>query len=180
MLFRRFPLFCATALIAAAQGPGFEVVSVKPSPPDAKFSQTTYNPGSVIAKGVNLKQLIEWAYEVTDVQVSGGPGWRDSRFFDFEAKAEGTHTRDELLRMLQPVLAERFKLALHRETKEMTVQVLTASGSSAALHPVQGGPANVRSRRNRETWRMKLCSRSSGNRHQHGISRTTSRKSSEL
>ncbi len=98
----------------------------------------------MIAHGVNLKQLIEWAYQVTDLQVSGGPGWMNFKFFDVEAKAEGIHTRAELLRMLQPVLAERFKLALHRETKEMTVQVLTAGGNSAELHRAQGGPANIR------------------------------------
>jgi len=124
--------------------PAFEVVSVKPSPPDSKLSLTTYDPSSVIAHGVNLKQLIEWAYQVTDVQVSGGPDWKDSKFFDVDAKAPDVHTKDELLHMLQPVLADRFKLTLHRETKQMTVQTLTVGGTLAELHAVQGGAANIR------------------------------------
>ena len=134
----------AQAQPRAQQNATFDVVSVKPSPPDARLSETTYDAGSLIAHGVNLKQLIEWAYQVTDVQVSGGPAWQDSKFFDVEAKAAGAHTKDELLRMLQPVLADRFKLALHRETKQMAVQILAAGGHSSELHPAQGGPANVR------------------------------------
>lgn len=132
------------ARVAASQSPGFEVVSVRPSAPDAKFGQTTYDPGSMIARAVSLKQLIEWAYQVTDVQVSGGPSWMDSKFFDVEAKAESAHSKDELEHMLQPVLAERFKLALHSEMKEMTVQVLTVGRTSAELHQAQGGPANIK------------------------------------
>jgi uncharacterized protein (TIGR03435 family) len=145
-------LLLATLMVGCAMNargqvqekPAFEVVSVKPSPPDARLSLTTYDPSSVTAHGVNLAQLIEWAYQVTQVQVSGGPGWRDSKFFDVDAKAPGIHTKSELLHMLQPVLAERFKLALHRDTKEMAVQVLTAGGNLAELHPVQGGAANIR------------------------------------
>jgi uncharacterized protein (TIGR03435 family) len=126
-------LWVAASPQAAAQSPPeFEVISVKPAPPDAKFSQTNYDPGGLTAHGVNLKQLIEWAYQVTDAQVSGGPGWIDSKFFDVDAKAKGTHTKEEILSMLQPALADRFKLALRHETKEMQVYVLT-----------QGGPANI-------------------------------------
>jgi uncharacterized protein (TIGR03435 family) len=129
---------------ALAQAPGFEVVSVKPSPPDSRGSQTTYDPGRLIAHGVNLKQLVEWAYQVTPVQVSGGPGWVDAKFFDVEAQAEGAYSKEELLHMLRPALADRFQLALHRETKQMSVYALTAAASRSKLQEAQSGrPANI-------------------------------------
>jgi uncharacterized protein (TIGR03435 family) len=128
---------------AWAQVPTFEAVSVKPSAPDSKGSQTTYDPGMLIAHGVSLKQLVEWAYQVTPVQVSGGPGWVDSKSFDLTAKADGEHSKDELLLMLRPVLSDRFKLALHPETKEMPVYVLTAGPNRSKLQEAKGGPANI-------------------------------------
>ena len=135
-------LLAATEAMAA-QAPTFEAVSVRPSAPDSKGSQTTSDPGMLIARGVSLKQLVEWAYQVTPGQVSGGPVWMDSKSFDLTAKAEGEHSKDELLRMLQPVLSERFKLALHPETKEMPVYVLTAGPNRSKLQEAKGGPANI-------------------------------------
>src|SRR5205814_8202818 len=58
-------------------------------------------------------------------------------------KAEGSHTRDELLKMLQSLLAERFKLALHREMKEQQVYVLAVGKNKLKLQEAQGGPANI-------------------------------------
>jgi len=133
----------AIAQSAFAQAPTFEVVSVKPSPLDVKGSRTSWEANRLIASGVSLKQLIQWAYQVTDIQVSGGPGWMDSSFFEMEAKTDGAHTRDELLQMLQPALAERFKVALHRETKQLPVYVLHAGANLVELHEPKGGPSNI-------------------------------------
>ena len=121
----------------------FDVASIKPSPPDVNSSQTTWDPGRMLGRGVNLKQLIKWAYEVTDAQLTGGADWTGSKLFDFEAKAEGSHSKDELLRMLQSLLAERFKLALHHETKEQPVYVLAVGKNKLKLQEAQGGPANI-------------------------------------
>ena len=106
--------------------------------------QTTYDPQRLLGRGVSLKGLIQWAYQVTDAQVAGAPGWIDSKRYDFEAKADGSHTRDELLQMLQSLLAERFKLALHRETKEQQVYVLATGKKPLKLQEAQQGrPANI-------------------------------------
>jgi len=136
-------LSLASVLSASAQNGSFEVVSVKPSAQARNMSHTGFEPNRLFAYGVNLKQLIEWAYDVTDIQLSGGPGWMDSKSFDVEAKADGAHTKNELLRMLQPALADRFKVALHRETKQLPAYVLTASGSRPELHETKGGPTNI-------------------------------------
>ena len=63
----------------------FDVSTIKPSPPDANSSQTTWDPGRLVGRGVSLKQLIKWAYEVTDAQLAGGADWTGSKQFDFEA-----------------------------------------------------------------------------------------------
>jgi len=136
-------LSLASVPSASAQNASFEVVSVKPAGPAGNMSRTGWEPNRLFAYGVNLKQLIEWAYDVTDIQVSGWPGWMDSNFFDVEGKAEGAHTKDELLRMLKPALADRFKLALHRETKQLQAYALTAGGNRSELHETKGGPTNI-------------------------------------
>jgi uncharacterized protein (TIGR03435 family) len=107
------------------------------------MSRSGFDPNRLFAYGVNLKQLIGWAYDVQGTQISGGPAWVDSKYFDVEAKAAGAHTREELLRMLQPVLAERFQLMLHRETREVPVYVLSAGNNLSELHEPKGGPSNI-------------------------------------
>ncbi len=147
------PAICVLAFIAAqgpsaaqspAELPKFDVSTIKPSSPDLTTVQTSWDPQRLWGRGVSLKVLIQWAYQVTDAQVAGASGWIDSKQYDFEAKAEGSHTSDELLRMLQPLLAERFKLALHRETKEQQVYVLATGKKTMNLHEAQPGqPANL-------------------------------------
>jgi uncharacterized protein (TIGR03435 family) len=55
---------------------------------------------------------------VKSYQISGGPSWLESDRFDVEAKAEAGGTEDEMRPMLQALRAARFKLLIHRETKE--------------------------------------------------------------
>jgi uncharacterized protein (TIGR03435 family) len=76
------------------------------------------------------------AYHLTQYQLSGGPAWIESETFEPEAKAADSSTNGESLRlMLQALLAERFKLVMRRETREMPVYALTLakSGPGPAL-----------------------------------------------
>jgi uncharacterized protein (TIGR03435 family) len=130
--------------LAQPPQPAFDVASIKLSSADLKMSQTQWDPGRLFGQEVTLKQLIQWAYQVTDAQVSARPDWVDTKRFDIEAKSEGSHTRDELLRMLQPLLAERFRLALHREMKEQTVDVLAVGKNGLKRQePQTGRPASI-------------------------------------
>jgi uncharacterized protein (TIGR03435 family) len=74
-------------------------------------------------RNVSLKMLIQTAYDLRGPEagqrISGGPVWLDSNKYDIEAKAAEPVSEAELKRMLQSLLAERFQLALHRETREM-------------------------------------------------------------
>ncbi len=87
-----------------------------------------------------MSELIQQAYGVSDLQISGLPAQLGR--FDIEGKTEGLHTRSELLQMLQTLLADRFKLMLHRETKELSVDALVAGKNGPKLQPagLEGDP----------------------------------------
>ena len=82
---------------------------------------------------IRLRAAVRWAYDVKEYQVSapawmGSPGWqgRDLARFEIAAKGSGGAPVEQLRVMLQALLAERFHVALHRETREMPVYILTA------------------------------------------------------
>lgn len=136
-------LTALAAIVAWAQPPTpgstFEVVSIKPSDPSAKQSLTSFDANALHARGVNLNQLVQWAYQVQGFQVQGGPKWRDSQFFDVEAKADGAHAYRELQTMLRPTLAERFNLAVHTERVEKTADLLKVGKNGLKSTTAQPG-----------------------------------------
>jgi uncharacterized protein (TIGR03435 family) len=82
-----------------------------------------------------VQSLIEWAYHVRDFQVVGGPEWiREvhSRF-DIQAMAPSASSESEMRQMLQALLTDRFRLKLHRETREMQVYALVVGKGGPRL-----------------------------------------------
>ena len=133
---------------AAANAQTFDVASIK--------RQTDVVPGMTFAaRGATLTvvnneltNVIGNAYGVRRYQLVGGPGWLDSDRYNIQAKASGDVTRDELMLMVQSLLAERFKLKVHHETREMPIYILTtAKGGIKAPRSVEGACA-VRDPRN--------------------------------
>jgi uncharacterized protein (TIGR03435 family) len=137
-------LLCPAILFAQA-GPSFEVATVKSS--DALKNAGVASGWSISASHNGLKIMgtlrtfIKYAYAVEDVQVSGGPPWLDRDMYEINAKAERQVTVEELKRMLQSLLLERFQLAVHPETRELPVysMVLAKGGSK-----LQRGDDNLR------------------------------------
>jgi len=118
--------------------PSFEVASVKPSGPDDHLMYRLQPGGRYIATNLSLKTLIANAYAVPEFHISGGPGWRDSDKFNIEAKVgialpPWPDSNKQLSLMLQSLLADRFKMASHRETREETVYELIAARGGAKL-----------------------------------------------
>ena len=122
----------ALTIAAFAQQPGrtaFEVASVKPGDPNERRVSLFIQPGGKLSTtNASLQMLIGFAYDVRDHQISGGPTWLDAAKFNIEAKAPsdarippGPDGAAELRLMLQSLLAERFKLVVHRETREQQV-----------------------------------------------------------
>src|SRR4051812_39083167 len=108
-------VLCSGLLLAA---PSFEVATVRRSSPDMGTSDRESFQGGFLRMGnVTLKQIIRYAYGISETQIFGGPKWMEDYRFDIVGKADDQANRDTLTAMLQPLLAERFHLALHHETR---------------------------------------------------------------
>lgn len=112
-------------------------------------------PGNLIIRNMGLGPMVGWAYKISSVQITNPEKIMGGETYDIVAKAAGPAKSDELRTMLQTLLAERFKMAAHRETKEMSVYtLLEAKGGhklkestvsdGAGVLPVQGGKMALR------------------------------------
>jgi uncharacterized protein (TIGR03435 family) len=161
-------LFAGLSLIALAAGallgqtaapPAFEVAVIKPVPPaplngnSSSAMRTT--PGRVEYTNVSLKDVVVNAYKLMPYQVNG-PDWMGSERFDISAKVPEGAKRDQIMAMMQTLLGERFKMKVHRETREQSAYVLlvgkngpklTASPEPVATQPgADGGKRDTGSR----------------------------------
>jgi uncharacterized protein (TIGR03435 family) len=134
--------------------PAFEVATIKrnASAQDAATGRrgVAYKPGGrIIATNAPLRLLIQFAYAAHDSpyqghsdplgasQVIGGAAWIDSDGFDIVAKPESNTDQKHAWLMLQTLLADRFRLTLHREARELPVYNLTAKKSGLKLPPAK-------------------------------------------
>lgn len=92
-------------------------------------------PGGQRYRGINLplKTYIAAAYRMKPDQVTGAPGWFDADNFDIVAQAPKPATLDEMYAMLRNLLAERFHLQFHWDSKTLPVYVLSAGPSGTKL-----------------------------------------------
>jgi uncharacterized protein (TIGR03435 family) len=123
----------ATAQTPTTARPEFAVASIKPNHTGCCTTYGAGNGGSG-GKNVTLKILIAFAYHLQQFQISGGPRWIDSEHFDVEGKAENPKADPEQLRlMLRSLFEDRFKLKVHRETKEGPVYALVLAKGGAKI-----------------------------------------------
>jgi bla regulator protein blaR1 len=134
----------------------FEVASVKSGNPDDRRRLVgSLGPGRFDAINASLRMLISFAYDVREYQVSGGPGWLSLAEFNIEAKPPRTASFPAntlgpppfLREMVQSMLADRFRLTVHRETHEQHIYELTIAKSGSKLtevtQPPEKGPQGV-------------------------------------
>jgi uncharacterized protein (TIGR03435 family) len=119
----------------------FDVASVKetkivPAPGEAGGIHARGG-GTYVARYVTLKSMIREMYKITDVQIAGGSNWIDTARFDITAKAENRGDAGSWKIMFQNLLADRFKLQFHRETRTLPVWVVTMekNGSKMKVNP---------------------------------------------
>ena len=123
-----------------AQAPptsGFEVASVRPNKTgDGRIMFGLQPGGRFNATNVTLRMLIRQAFNVQEFQIVGGPDWLGSDRFDVVPKApEGEFTANIMRPMLQSLLVERFKMAFHRENRDMAVYALMKARPDGKLGP---------------------------------------------
>jgi uncharacterized protein (TIGR03435 family) len=127
----------------------FEVASIKPSAdPSSASSGLKTAHGRLTATNVTLKRCIMGAYGLGPNQIAGGPDWLDFERFDIEAKSDRPEDGDsELMARLQTLLAERFKLAVHRETRTISAYVLELAKNGPKLEKAEDEQARTNSGR---------------------------------
>src|SRR5580698_3680088 len=139
---KRFLLTGTLAVLAAQIVPGqsssgnpaFDAVLIKPSAPDARGGGFNMSPGRLAAKNQSLKDLVRFAYDLHDYQVSGGLGWTDSERYEVVATFPGETTNERRAQMMQAMLADRFGLTIHRESKEVAGYALVAGKNGPKFH----------------------------------------------
>ena len=112
----------------------FEVASVKRVTNNEGLLTLTFAPERFEAL-MPLRQIILVAYDLRDFQLVGGPGWIYSDTFQVLATSPGKATNAEVRRMLHSLLAERFNLKVHSETKTASAYELVVARSDGRLSP---------------------------------------------
>jgi uncharacterized protein (TIGR03435 family) len=122
----------------SATQPSFEVVSVKPNKSGSNAVRIENQPGRFIASNVRVRDLIRLAYQVQDFQIVGAPSWVDADRFDINATVpDGTPIAGgpdgTVGPMMRALLADRFKLTTHDDTRDMPVYDLVKARADGRL-----------------------------------------------
>jgi len=135
-----------------APRPQFDVASIKLNPDCGNRAgrgggQNPFSTGRLNMECVTLERLIQLAYgtfadgaspNMQMLQITGGQGWVQSEYYDLAAKAEGAARVEQMMGpMMQTLLEDRFKLKIHRESKEMAVYALTVAKGGVKVHPMK-------------------------------------------
>lgn len=119
-----------------AQPPAFEVASVKVNHSGSTSSHSDSDNNLFRFVNLTMKRLISRAYDVREDQIVG-PEWIGTERYDITAKAEGVPSNEQSMQMMQTLLADRFKLALHRETRESRAYALVVAKGGLKISKVE-------------------------------------------
>jgi uncharacterized protein (TIGR03435 family) len=134
----------------AATSPVYEVASIKPNKSADDRTKLMYSPDGLTGTNVTPQMLVRLAYGIQDNQISGAPTWFNSESYIMEAKMDSS-VADEMRKMredqrkvvrqqmLQALLADRFKLTVHRETKDLSVYALVVTKNGPKLLKAKRG-----------------------------------------
>jgi uncharacterized protein (TIGR03435 family) len=144
------PSAAAPAAVSPAVAPlAFEVSTVRQNKSGGPGSSSNMRDGRFTASNTTLKNVLQYqAYGVPESRILGGPPWIGSQRFDIEAKTDSTtldrirtlahdQRRIETRAMFQQLLADRFKLAAHWETRDLPVYALVVQKKGPSLHPAE-------------------------------------------
>jgi bla regulator protein BlaR1 len=137
--------------------PAFDVASIHPNNSDQTARTHIYsyaNQGHFIAINATPMQLLAYAYNLPDSRILGASGWATSAKYDIEAKSDQAladkfallsfpDAKDHLLKMVQLLLADRFHLATHQESRKLPVYELVVARGGVKFFPVKDGPKHV-------------------------------------
>lgn len=123
--------------------PAFDVATIKLSNPATPGRQFMAKGHEFITINTTLSDLITFAYSLNVRQIVGGPPWLASEKYDLDGKSEGSSqpTDTQWKTMIQKLLADRFKLSYHHESRELPVYVLTVGKNGPKLKRSEADPS---------------------------------------
>jgi uncharacterized protein (TIGR03435 family) len=121
--------------MAADSDPSFVNATIKPSKPEDPSRGFALQFGHMAVANITLSDLVSLAYAINPKQIAGAPAWVNTDKFDIAAQfnEKGQPSESQLRSMVRKLLAERFKLNLHRDTREFSVYALSKAGSGPKL-----------------------------------------------
>jgi uncharacterized protein (TIGR03435 family) len=122
--------------------PVFEVATIKPARPEGRFSLLINRGGMLNTTSTTVADLIKFAYDVHPKQITGAPSWIETEKYDVTGKpdVEGIPSIAQLKVMLQKLLADRFKLTLHHDKKELSVYAITVTKTGPTITKNETNP----------------------------------------
>ena len=144
-----FPcLLLASAVCVGAQTPSFDAVSIRPNVTGGGMNSIRATPGRVTMTNVNLRKVILNAYGIPDdrVYALAGPEWLGMDAFDITATFPASQAGNAIREMLKTMLAERFHLVLHTETRQAPNYSLVVVKSGPKIKPTAGSDPRTSSR----------------------------------
>jgi uncharacterized protein (TIGR03435 family) len=141
----------ALSLMDPKLEPGYEVATIKPTDPSHPGGGFTLQGRHLVARNFTVEGLITLAYDLHRTQVTGGPDWLNTDHYDLDVLPdhEGLPSLEQARGIVRKLLADRFALKFHDDTKELSVYVLSTvktgpkfakSSSDPSSPPGMGGP----------------------------------------
>jgi uncharacterized protein (TIGR03435 family) len=133
----RAHLLFLAASVALAQGPAFDVASIRSSDPNEVGGYARFLPGGRFeVHNAQLIFVIQQIYGVWNFQIVNDPKWItdwNTARFNIEAKGDESATEAEVREMAKALLAERFQLKVHKETRDLPVYALIPGKTGVKL-----------------------------------------------
>ena len=132
---------CLAAIAALLFVANFEVAAIHPHDPNIPAATMKFLPGRAVSiSGMAIRNLIWLAWQLPPGRVTDGPKWSDSDLYDIQAKAPAgsSSSMDAQRPRIQALLANRFQLKVHRETKTSPVYLLTIAKKGIKMQEAKG------------------------------------------
>lgn len=131
--------------MAADANPAFDVVTIKPSQPGRQGKGVMLNGVHLRTLNTSLDDLLAFAYGLHPSQIVGAPDWANQDLFDIDGVADvpGMPSGQQMEDMLQKLLASRFELKFHRETRELSVYSITLADGGPKMTKSTSSPSDL-------------------------------------
>jgi uncharacterized protein (TIGR03435 family) len=121
--------------MAADASPSFEVATIKPSAPDRPGKLFNVQGRTFRTVNTTLADMITFMYDIHTAQIVGGPAWMTTEKYDVTGQPDlpGAASLNQWKGMMRKMLTDRFKLAFHKDTRELSVYALTVATTGHKL-----------------------------------------------